>query len=387
LCFRREGEEGLESELVESGVRVTTVPFLSDRSRGLDRFRLVLDRTGVQARAMRHGWPTMVEKYQRKEMHSTLRHILRQDRPEVFQVEYSFLAPYARAVRFLFDSDSALWPTADGSRPRVLLNTHEVASIPRLRRASATGSALARWWHERDAALWRSYEARYVDWADTVLCVTESDRLHLSAQTGSSRLCTVPLGYDVDALPAVRPTTDSANRLLFVGSFRHRPNVDAVLSLATAILPRVWETRPDVVLDVVGADAPAQLLRAAEGSRGRIVMHGFVESLDARFDGAGLFVAPLFSGGGIKIKILEAMGRGTAVLTTPVGAEGIDDEGEACALAHSEEDFANQILELVQSPTRRVELGRRGRAWIEARFRWDGIVRELSRIAEESRGT
>ena len=372
LAFERAGEAAHRSALASLGVGLHTLPFLSDRERGGARLRLVLDRAGCAVRAAWRGRPLMVEKYDRAAMHAALRARIAAFGPDVVQIEYSFLAPYARTARQTRGGG--------GPAPRVLLNTHELASLPRLRRAQAAGSAFERRRWQAEACRWQRFGTAYVQWADAVLCVTEQDRRRLAEATGSRRLHTVPLGVEVSSLPVCDPAPEPPPRLLFVGSFRHPPNLEAARRLIDEILPRVWRSHPQTRLDLVGAPVPPILAEAAARDS-RIQAPGFVDDLGPWFDRAWLFVAPLFEGGGIKIKILEAMGRGAPVVTTAIGAEGIDESGQACILSPDVDGFAAAVTALLDQAASRQDLGRRARTWIEERYDWTRIVEELTRVA------
>jgi len=373
LCFRRESEMGLESELEAAGVKVHTVGFRSDQARGASRLPLVVDRVGRVIAARRHGRPLMVEKYDRQEMHRALDECLGTFQPDVVQVEYGFMAPYASHSRGV------------ARAPHVILNTHELGSLVRLRRAAVAADSLARRRHGADVARWARHEAGFGVAADTITCVTEQDRTVLAALTDPARLITMPLGTDVASLPTTAPgDAPSPPHLLFVGSFRHPPNVEGMRIFLERDFGRILEAQKDVVLDVVGADLPDSLRSVAAPFGRSVVFHGFVDDLAACFDRASVFVVPLVSGGGIKIKVLEAMGRGAAVVSTPIGLEGIDDAGQASRRVTGGDDFATAVLELLDDDATRADLGARARTWIEKGFGWDAIVRRLTERVQSS---
>lgn len=370
LCFRRAGEEGLERHLEEQGVGVHTVDFLSERDRGGARVALLADRMRCHWRAWRDGEPYMVTKYRRRAMFERLAELQTDFTPDVVQIEYGFMGPYARAIR----------ETGGSPAPHVLLNTHELVTLARLRTvANSPHSRAAR----GELTRWSRYESGLPGWADTVGCVTEQDRTLLHALGGAPNLRTLPLGVALDEIRAREDHESEPPRLLFVGSFGHPPNVESARTLLEEIMPRVWRSVPDVRVDVVGKAPPAVVRDAARRGGPRVNLHGFVEDLDPLFDASTLFVAPLWSGGGIKIKTLEAMARGAVVVTTPIGAEGIDDQGDSVAIAPDGGTFARAILELLDDPSRRNVLASRARKRIADHFSWAAIVGELARTVRE----
>jgi glycosyltransferase involved in cell wall biosynthesis len=387
LCFQRSREVGLERELEGEGVAVHTVPFLSDQARGLERLRLRADRFRCLIDARRRSEPYMVTKYRRQAMFGALSTRLHEFRPQVLQVEYGFMGAYAehakRVSSQMQSTEAEMSQKCDTPPTVVLLNTHELVTLARLRNLARENTRGRRRGLQREVAMASRYESQLSQWADTVLCVTEQDRVLLHAMSGASNLRTVPLGSDVDRLPVSRLQNSDPPYLLFVGSFGHPPNLGSALHLLEEVMPRVWGERPEVRVDIVGGAAPAMLREACGRAGERVVLHGFVEDLGPLFDRCSLFAAPLLEGGGIKIKILEAMARGAAVITTPVGAEGIDEDGEALRILPGGSPFAHGVLELLEDENARQTLAGSARRHIESSFSWDSIVDQLTRCVHE----
>ncbi len=371
LCFRRSGEEGLERDLEENGVEVETVSFRSGEDRGAARLVTILDRGVRLLWALASGRPLRSVRYSHPGMRRRLRELVEQWNPEIVDLEYFAMAPYARVVR----------GSSSPRRPVISLSTHEVETLVRTREVM-TAPTFARRWRAR----WllgriRRYEATAARWADHVLCVTEQDRQVLAAISGLSHLHTVPLGVSLEDLPELSLSFAPPPRLLFVGSFDHPPNREAALWIARELVPRLRRHFDDIRCEIVGRRPPAELRLAAAASHGHVVVHGFVDDLQPLFQDSWLFVAPLLSGGGIKIKILEAMGRGMPVLTTPIGLDGIDAEvGTAVELAEDLSAFAESCRKLLEDPDRLATIGRRGRAHVAQHHDWPALIRRFLSI-------
>jgi glycosyltransferase involved in cell wall biosynthesis len=369
LCFERENEAGRAEHLRRLGVDVHTIPWRSDQAHGLARIGLIADRARVLLAQRQNDRPWMVEKYDRAELRRTIDRILDAESFDAVQVEYSFLAPAAAHAR------------RHPSRPVVLLNTHEIASLPRERELERARDPVSRTRVKKELDRWIEFERALPEAADRVLCVTERDRERLARQIGSEDgLTTVPLGYDFEGLEAAHTAPSVPPRLLFVGSFGHLPNAIGARTLVDEIMPLVHTIRPEIGLDIVGRGAEAHLVEAAERSDGRIAVHGFVPAVDPLWARSALFLAPLFTGGGIKIKVLEAMARSACIVSTPIGVEGIDEQGEVTAVAETPEDFATRILELAEDPAARRQLGVAARERLEEEFSWASIVSRLETI-------
>ncbi len=377
LCFQREGERGKERELVEAGVKVELIPYRSGEDRGLKRVFTVLDRTLRILFSAFSGRPYRSVRYSHRGMKQRLLRLVREWGPDAVQVEFFAMAPYAREIlRYKAE--------ASGEGPLVVLSTHEVESLVRLRRLMDAKNWLSRSIASLRLRRIRRYECRAIGWADRVLCVSEQDRQVLLGLSGSNRLFTLPLGVPLARLPEALPNFDAPPRILFVGSFAHPPNRQAADFIVKELVPALRREQPALVCEIVGRNPPADLRAAAEASRGAVMIHGFVPELEPVFARAWLFVAPLFSGGGIKIKILEALGRGSPVLTTPIGLDGIDAPvGEAVGCAGDAAQFIQQCGSLLSRPELLSSWGRKGREYIAHNHDWPLLADRLCKILAE----
>jgi glycosyltransferase involved in cell wall biosynthesis len=139
------------------------------------------------------------------------------------------------------------------------------------------------------------------------------------------------------------------NGLLFVGSYRHPPNVDAALWLAREILPQVRAQLPDVVLHLVGADAPDEVL--ALGQLPGVSFHGFVADLLPLLEGARVGVAPLRYGAGVKGKVNQSLAHGQPMVATVCAVEGMHlVDGQDVLVADQADAFAQAVVRLYQDP-------------------------------------
>jgi glycosyltransferase involved in cell wall biosynthesis len=150
------------------------------------------------------------------------------------------------------------------------------------------------------------------------------------------------------------------NTMLFLGSFRHLPNQEALTWFVRSVLPKVVERIPDARLVVVGSDPPPP--HALPNAGKTIELRGFVEDVRDPLAECALFVCPILSGSGMRVKLLEAFAAGIPVVSTRVGAEGLaSQDGEVCALADDPEQFASHVVELLQNPDEAVSMAQRAR--------------------------
>jgi glycosyltransferase involved in cell wall biosynthesis len=212
----------------------------------------------------------------------------------------------------------------------------------------------------------RRFRARTLRRADAIVAFTERDRATIAALVPTARVERIPLAVDIPPVPLDPAGTGSD--VVFIGNFMHPPNVEAAERLAGAIFPRIAVARPDARLLLVGPDPPASLQALASD---KVVVTGEVADLRPWLDAAAVVVAPLSSGGGMRVKALDALAAGKALVATPLALEGIDvRDGEQVLVAVDDAAFADAVVALLADEPRRVALGRAARAWAETNVEW-----------------
>ncbi len=153
--------------------------------------------------------------------------------------------------------------------------------------------------------------------------------------------------------------------MLFLGSFRHQPNLEALEWFSQRVLPRVLERKPEARLIIVGSDPPPQHSLPDVGDAIEVVGH--VEDVRESLGRYAVFLCPILSGSGVRVKLLEAFAAGIPVVSTTIGAEGLAQvDGELCFLADTPGAFATKIVDIFEEPAKAEEMARRARAEIEA---------------------
>ena len=162
-----------------------------------------------------------------------------------------------------------------------------------------------------------------------------------------------------------RPDGREPFTMLFLGSFRHLPNLEALHWFVHRVLPPIRAVEPRARLIVIGAEPPPRhSLPEAEA----IDLIGFVEDVREPLARYSVFVCPILSGSGVRVKLLEAFAAGIPVVSTRLGAEGLaDEDGEVCSLADDPQEFAEKVLRLLEHPAKAAEMARRARAEVVAK--------------------
>jgi glycosyltransferase involved in cell wall biosynthesis len=215
--------------------------------------------------------------------------------------------------------------------------------------------------------------------ADLTIVVTEDDGIILSKDAPNLNLGILS---NIHRIPDFIPLQAPYNKLLFIGSFKHEPNIDAVLYFCQDIFPILLGMNPDFTLDVIGPNAPESILALQSD---RINIRGFVESLDECYREARISVAPLRYGAGIKGKVGEALSFGLPVVTTEIGAEGFGlTSGENILIAQTPQDFANAILQLSQNPDLYKKLSNNGYEFIKAKYSEDATRKMVTKLLDQA---
>ena len=265
------------------------------------------------------------------------------------------------------------------SQPTVIA-THNVEAQIWSRRAQVARSLFAKAFFWTQALKMRSFERRVLASASAVTSVSELDSELMRAVTGMD-VTTVSNGVDVDFM---EPSDIAEEGILFLGSLDWQPNQDAVLYFVESILPLIRTSLPHTKITVVGRKPPVGFRRSLEN---RVQLFCDVPDVRPTMAAAAVVVVPLRIGGGTRIKILEALSMRKAVVSTRVGAEGLDViDGQHLLLADEPDEFADSVCRLLQNPELRDEMGRNGRRLVENRYAWSAAADTLEKVWRRAAG-
>jgi sugar transferase (PEP-CTERM/EpsH1 system associated) len=311
---------------------------------------------------------------------AALRWLLRTQQYDIVQAESIEMAGYgllaadtsARLVLDQFNAEYVL-------QQRAALN--DLRHPGGARRLLAGGYSLAQW------AKLAAYERRMLRAYQQVVTVSAEDRAALlrllrrdqRAQPPCA-ISVVPNGVDTAFFaPQPAPALSDAQppTLVFTGTLDYRPNVDAARWFAAEVLPRIRAVRPEVRVLLVGRTPGPAVRSLHDGTT--IIVQGDVPDVRPAIAGAAVYVVPMRIGGGIRLKLLEALAMEAPVVCTSMGAEGVNElrHDEHLLLADTPADFAAAVLRLLADPAEGRRLGSAGRRLAQQHYDWDVIVPRL----------
>lgn len=331
---------------------VRVVPISSDSSRVL--WYLLVFKSFVGSSAYSLAWLTS------DEMKVTVNDILKEHQPDVIHCDTLGLERYV---------EREYWP-------HLALNHHNVESHMMLRRAQKETNPLKKVYFFREAYKLRSYEKRVCPAVGINIVVSDLDKKRLLKFVPDARIMIVKNGVDISYFNS-KKTQAIPHSLVFAGSMDWYPNEDAMLYFIRHIWPKIKESYRDASLTIAGRK-PSQGLRKAASHDPSISVTGFVEDIRPYIDQSEVYVCPIRDGGGTKLKLLDAMAMGKAIVTTTVGAEGLEIKNkEHVLIADDPETFARMVQTLFEDKKLRFHLAQNARKFVEKRYAWEVIGKDL----------
>jgi len=283
--------------------------------------------------------PDTVEEFDAPSFHAVLRQTVQKWRPQIAQLEFTQMAQYA----------------PDCAPAKTILVEHDITY-------DLYAQMLAQnedWETRRQYERWLTFEREAWSRVDRVVVMSEKDQRAVASSV------VIPNGVDLERFQP-SPDPPEPRRLLFIGSFAHRPNVLAVEFFLRDVFPRLT----DVTMHVI---AGMRHERFWDLQHPGVEIEGFVSDVRPAYRRATVVIAPLVASAGTNIKIMEAMAMGKAIVSTSAGIHGLEVERDVI-VAHSPEEMAADIARLLDSPADRVALEHQARATAERLYDWDSIA-------------
>jgi glycosyltransferase involved in cell wall biosynthesis len=262
-----------------------------------------------------------------------------------------------------------------------VLFQHNIETMLWRRHASTASDPLRRAYFGRQATRMFAFERDTCRRAGHVVAVSAKDREDMQGLFNVSRISAIPTGVDVDHFappPGVSPVAD----LVFIGSMDWLPNIDGMSWFVEDILPLIRRQRKDCRLAIAGRKPSGKIMALAE-KHSEIQVTGSVPDIRPYLWGATVSIVPLRIGGGTRLKIYESMAARIPVVSTTVGAEGLEiHPSEDIRIADTPEAFAAQCIELLDNEKQRRRQAAAAWEMVNARFSWSHVTREFEQILQ-----
>ena len=244
--------------------------------------------------------------------------------------------------------------------PVSVLVLHDIRSLVYERRASTAGNPLARWLYALEARRYYRFEKKYCRRYDLVATVSSTDEAWVKKNYQPHQSIAIPLSVDADYFSPQQGEAEVPGRIVFTGLMNHPPNVDAVCYFARDVFPRVRERVPRAEFWVVGREPSDAVLALA--SLPGVTVTGYVPDIRIPLAQADVVVVPLRYGSGVRNKILEAWGMQKCVISSTVGAEGLDcRDGDNIIIADDPRRLAAAVVSALEHPEVRDKVRQSGR--------------------------
>jgi sugar transferase (PEP-CTERM/EpsH1 system associated) len=257
-------------------------------------------------------------------------------------------------------------------RPKIVFE-HNVEFHLRKRKWQVEKHPLRKMVFGREWKRTRPLEARVCHSFDHVLTVSEEDQQVIRSEFGIEHVSTIPTGVDTHFF---RPLGNHSQpgRLVFVGSMDWDPNEDGILWFLERIYPLIRQAVPNASFAIVGRD-PSSRLQAVAAKAPAVEITGWVPDVRPYLSQAEVVVVPLRVGGGTRIKIPEAMAMAKAVVSTPIGAEGLPfQDHKQIRIAERPQDFAEAVVNLLKNIALRKAIESAARKEVVANHSWEAVV-------------
>ena len=288
--------------------------------------------------------------------------ILSKEKFDIIHLESLFMTPYLQNIRRY-------------SNAPVILRSHNQEYLIQERLARNEKNILFRPYRKFLARQLKDHEMGVLHRVDAVAAISDEDAAKFKEYHAELKVKTIPFGVDLADYP-VEPYRDGETTEFFhLGSMDWAPNEEGVRWLVENIWPKVVANEPNARLNLAGNRMPEDLMDLELPG---LKVKGRVSSARAFMNASDVMVVPLFSAGGMRVKIIEGMALGKAIISTPVGAEGIDHEhGKNIMIAKNHSEFIEHMITLARDPELRNRIGLEGRKLISRCYDNRRIVSDL----------
>lgn len=317
--------------------------------------------------------PYIAERFHKEIFANLICATLHDEEFDVVHIDHTMIAWYVDAIR-------ARVPKP----PPIVLRTHNIEHIIQERLAAHERNPAKKWYRQFLARRMKAYETAYFPKFDAIMAITPEEQAMMRdmGYTGKTEL--IPAGVNIAEFSPKPSIQARSETLCYIGGMDWQPNIEAVQWCVREVLPLVRRMNPRVEMHIAGKRMSAEL--RAFGEAHGAFMHPDVPSAADFLQSHAILLVPLLSGGGMRLKIVEAMSLGMPIVSTRVGAEGIAvKHGESILLADTAQDVAHAITQLLHSPDLAQTLARNARKIALREYSWETIAQKMGLLYEQVR--
>lgn len=286
--------------------------------------------------------------------------LLQENNYDYVHLESLFMTPYISTIRSF-------------STAKIVLRSHNLEHLIWERIANSTANTAKKIYLKHLAAKLKKYENKTINEVDGIAAISYEDTERYKLLKCNVPLVTIPFGIDLEKYPHHSSPEANTKRLYHIGAMDWEPNKEAINWLLDDIWPAI--TDPTVELHLAGRKMPGYIFKLADE---RLLIHGEVNSAIDFMAENDILIVPLLSGSGMRVKIIEAMGMGKAVITTKIGAEGINCKHlHNIYIANTQEELIEGINYLTTHPEETKKIGKNARLLIEKEYDTKTIMTNL----------
>lgn len=285
---------------------------------------------------------------------------LNENQYDIVHLESLFMTPYISTIRRL-------------SGAKIVLRSHNLEHLIWERLANTTGNTAKRMYLNHLASKLKTYEKKTINEVDGIAAISFDDTNRFQKFKCKVPLITIPFGIDLEKYNYQEKQNQTFTNLFHIGAMNWAPNKEAINWLLDEIWPEL--SKLNVQLHLAGRETPESLKKLSDQ---KLKIHGDVDNAIDFMNQYDVMIVPLLSGSGMRVKIIEAMALGKVVITTTVGAEGIDyTNGEHLLIADTPTEFVNHVRELMENNEKAVSISRNARKLIVEKYNNSNIIENL----------
>lgn len=363
----------ITKQMAERGHYIKMIAFGADETASLAGLRRYCELSIVKHSTIRR-WlgavssvmsktPYNISKYRADSMFAALRDVVEHSSFDIVHVDHLHMAAYGVFLKERYGLP-------------IVLREHNLETTIMERFALTQKNPLLRGFANLQYRKLRRYEPEIGAKFDRCVMITPQDEQRMRNLSSRVRTTVIPAGFDLRAVTDAVP--EKPKSILFLSSLDWRPNIDGFMWFYENVFPQILREEPEAVVTIVGKGHSPRL-KQLDHHNLRFV--GFVENVVPYLQSAQVCIVPLFTGGGIRIKILEMFAHRKCVVSTSVGCEGIEAENEReLLIADDAAGFARSLLQALRNHEMRVLLGSNARKLIEDRYDWSQIGAAFEKV-------